>query len=334
MAETTQERYGAKGLRWFREATESLCDIKSFVADDAFHFEPFTMAFDGAVLIDSRVTKAQYDRTARHVALGGMDLYYVTLCTEGRVDFTSGRRNVEARPGDFYIVDKTQPNRASFAVDGESGLSGGLSLTLPRSLLAPLLAAPNDAAGSVLPRESSVAQSLAGHLFALRYSKHGNVPVGALAGLVADAIGASHAAEEAITHADRDLTLASIKRHIDANLRTDMVSVDFLCRRFRLSRASLYRLFESDGGLWRYIQDQRLARAFRRLTSVMPPRIIDVALESGFGSDTTFVRAFRRRFDLTPGEVKQLAESGAAQRVAEAASVDAALGLLRTLGQS
>ena len=81
------------------------------------------------------------------------------------------------------------------------------------------------------------------------------------------------------------------------------------CGRFQLSRATLYRLFEPDGGLSRYIQDQRLHRAVMRLISsdFRNARMIDFAVDFHFSSDTTFVRAFHRQFGLPPGEVRHLA---------------------------
>ncbi|WP_245322073.1 helix-turn-helix transcriptional regulator [Bradyrhizobium sp. LTSPM299] len=86
---------------------------------------------------------------------------------------------------------------------------------------------------------------------------------------------------------------------------------DDLCRRFELSRASLYRLFEADGGLARYIQEQRLDRALRLLVSPSSRgnRLIDLALDLQFSSDSSFVRAFRRHFGITPGEVRELSET-------------------------
>ena len=59
-----------------------------------------------------------------------------------------------------------------------------------------------------------------------------------------------------------------------------------------------------------YIQQRRLIRAFAVLCApeTRYRRILDVAVESGFASDATFVRAFRRQFGVTPGEVRALAE--------------------------
>ncbi|KRR07632.1 hypothetical protein CQ12_27785 [Bradyrhizobium jicamae] len=87
------------------------------------------------------------------------------------------------------------------------------------------------------------------------------------------------------------------------------MTTETLCKRFGVSRTQLYRLLEPDGGLYRYIRERRLDRAFRRLMSPAGngARLIDLAFESCFSSDNTFIRAFRHRFGITPGEVRELA---------------------------
>ncbi|MBB4570813.1 helix-turn-helix transcriptional regulator [Rhizobium leucaenae] len=97
-----------------------------------------------------------------------------------------------------------------------------------------------------------------------------------------------------------------IKRHIEENLGADSLDVANLCRRFALSRASLYRLFAPQSPA-SYIQQRRLHRAFAILVSpaFRPWRIIDVAIECQFSSDATFIRAFRREFGITPGEARE-----------------------------
>lgn len=82
-----------------------------------------------------------------------------------------------------------------------------------------------------------------------------------------------------------------IKRHIAANLETGALAAHDLCRRFHISRASLYRLFEADGGPARYVQGQRLNRALTLLVSPASRdrRLIDLAVDLQFSSDSTFI---------------------------------------------
>jgi AraC-like DNA-binding protein len=215
--------------------------------------------------------------------------------------------------GDLCLMDMTQSSRTLVDADEVSQGSRALSLLLPRAVLEPLLALPDGSGASLISRDSPHGRLLAEQLLALYGGMDANRSAFAsatLAGLIADAVGSARDATEAIDRANRDLLLLAIKRSVDADLLNEAVNVEQLCRKFQISRATLYRLFEPEGGLWRYIQDQRLDRAFAKLASPANGsiRMVDMALEFHFSSDTTFVRAFRRRFALTPGEVRRLAE--------------------------
>lgn len=133
----------------------------------------------------------------------------------------------------------------------------------------------------------------------------------AMADIVAAAAGAATDAAGHVERAERHLYLVMIKRHIAANLETSSLAAHDLCSRFNISRASLYRLFEVDGGLARYVQEQRLNRALTLLISPASrdKRLIDLAVDLQFSSDSTFIRAFRRQFGLTPGEVRELSDA-------------------------
>lgn len=105
--------------------------------------------------------------------------------------------------------------------------------------------------------------------------------------------------------------LAIIKEFIDRSLALESLDAALIGRQFGMSRSSVYRLFESEGGLANYIRRRRLMQAFSLL--VLPPitgglRILDVAVECGFSSDTVFTRAFRKMFSLTPSMVRSMGE--------------------------
>jgi AraC-like DNA-binding protein len=311
---------GRHGLQFLRDATsDHLCDVDIWNAQDDFGFRSATIPLDNGLLIDAQVSAAQYDRTPRHVARGGIDHYQITLCVDGKVTYAAGRRSVELRPGDLCLMDMAQESRTQLIPDEVSKRSNTLTLVLPRTLLAPLLATPDAASATLVARESRQGWILGEQLRALQRARgsansgESSLTTTALAALLADAIGSARDTEPWIAQADRRLLASSIKRYIDANLQTDAVSAQNLCRRFRLSRATLYRLFEPEGGLRRYVQEQRLNRAFARL--ILPTsartRTIDLAVDFQFASDSTFVRAFRRRFGLTPGEIRELSSKQA-----------------------
>jgi AraC-like DNA-binding protein len=309
---------GRQALQKFRDiSSDYVCEIGTVDALEDFSFRSGILFLDKGALVDTRAGSLQYDRTPRHVARGGMDSYQVTLCLDGRVGYEAGRRTVEMQRGDLCLMDMSQSSRTLVGADKASQGSRALSLLLPRTVLAPLLALPDGSGASLISRDSLHGRLLAEQLLAL-YGGNGTVDANGtaftsetLAGLIAAAVGSARDGAEVVDRANRDLLLLAIKRSIDTDLLDEAVSVERLCRKFQISRATLYRLLEPEGGLWRYIQEQRLDRAFARLASPAngSMRMLDMALEFHFSSDATFGRAFRRRFGLTPGDVRRLSEA-------------------------
>lgn len=110
---------------------------------------------------------------------------------------------------------------------------------------------------------------------------------------------------------------ASICRYIDSQLNDPGLGVDAICARFRCSRATLYRLFQTHGGVRDHIRRRRLMAAFKAITS---PRhthrgLFDIALDFGFISPSHFSSLFRDHFGMSPSEARQAAEQQAPQRL-------------------
>lgn len=305
---------GRQALRSLREATHDLVDVTPSVAPEEFRRASAGMHLTAGLLTYGRFSAARFDRTPKHVARGGFDHYQVAMYLEGDTEFTAGRRVARLRPGDIVVIDVSQPNVTAMAA-GRSGAVHVMSLVLPRPLLAPLLGAPDSVSASLLSRESSTGRLLGERLLSLRRdgaqlkASDAAAAVHGVAGLVAEAVGPARQAELAVAHASRQALLAAIKSYIERNLMSEAVNELALCRRFRLSRATLYRLFGPEGGLAHYVQERHLHRAFMRLISPASPqmRLIDLAVDHHFSSDNTFIRAFRRHFGLTPGEARELA---------------------------
>jgi AraC-like DNA-binding protein len=305
---------GPGALRQLRAATADICDVIPLTAEDDFHLTTATMMAGNALLVDSRVTDVEYDRTPAHIARGGLDHYQIALCVEGEMRFSSGRREVTAGPGDICLLDMAQPNRTVLrSVGGRTRL---MAIVLQRSMLAPRLAHPDSATATLLPSNHPHARLLASHYATLELTpvpETGSVEatIEAIADIVAAAAGGAADIAASVERAERHLYLAMIKRRIADNLETDALTVSELCRHFQISRATLYRLFEADGGLAHYVREQRLNLAFRQLLSpaAQDSRLIDLAVGMRFSSDSTFIRAFRRKFGLTPGELRELADT-------------------------
>ena len=97
-----------------------------------------------------------------------------------------------------------------------------------------------------------------------------------------------------------------IVEFITHNVHLLELSPDFLCRRFKVSRAHLYRAFASDGGVAKVLRDIRLDAAFRELTGAVRTTrsITEIAYSLGFSSGNQLLRSFRTRFGMTPSAAR------------------------------
>ncbi len=104
---------------------------------------------------------------------------------------------------------------------------------------------------------------------------------------------------------------------IDGQLNNPRLDADLLCKVFGLSRASLYRLFQCQGGVDQTIRRRRLYRCFRELTQRGPHTTVrSVAERYGFHNPSHFTRSFKALFFVSPSEIGELV--GAAPRSAGA----------------
>lgn len=85
----------------------------------------------------------------------------------------------------------------------------------------------------------------------------------------------------------------------------DTLSAAQLSKVFGASRATIYREFESKGGVRQYMSDLRLRRALLLLSNASTERgaVSKVAGELGYDDPSLFSRAFRDHFGFPPRDV-------------------------------
>ena len=102
-----------------------------------------------------------------------------------------------------------------------------------------------------------------------------------------------------------------VRRAVTKHLCSPSLGSVQLCREAATSRSQLYRLLEREGGVARYIQRRRLSEAWKLLCdSAGTQPIARIAEMLCFADASTFSRAFRREFGMTPGDVRAAARCG------------------------
>ena len=103
----------------------------------------------------------------------------------------------------------------------------------------------------------------------------------------------------------RSAQRAAINRFIEENLGQLDLSAERILPEFGVSRATLYRLFEDEGGVRKYIVDRRLFRALLDISDAGRRRgkIQEAAKRWGFSSAANFNRSIRQVFGGTPGSL-------------------------------
>lgn len=94
------------------------------------------------------------------------------------------------------------------------------------------------------------------------------------------------------------------REHVAAHLDSRELDARSLSQAFGVSRATVYRQFEIEGGIGRYIRNRRLDRCFFELAGTQPTRgrIKAVARRWHFQDPSHFNRLFRARFGMTPSD--------------------------------
>jgi AraC-like DNA-binding protein len=106
--------------------------------------------------------------------------------------------------------------------------------------------------------------------------------------------------------------LRAIQEVIANRLDQPDLSAATIAVRHRIKPRWVQRLFESEGTTFtEYVLAQRLVRAHRLLTDPLyaNQKVSTMALDIGFGDLSYFNSAFRRRYGMTPSELRTAARS-------------------------
>jgi AraC-like DNA-binding protein len=255
--------------------------------------------------MSTAMSPVRITRTREYAIDGNADLIFIINQT-GKATTSSRGRDVVLNEGDALLMSASDTK----TFDRHS-YGGSLSFRIPRSILSSMVTYVDDVVMQVIPQNTDALKLLAGYaapLFndiALKASEFQRTAVNHLHDLVALALGAARdvPAGRAIPAA----RLRIAKSYIAENSNRRELSVGMVAAHLGLTPRNLQRLFETEGTTFsEFLLSQRLSRAHRMLTE---PRLAQnpvgaIAYDAGFGDLSYFNRSFKRRFGVTPRDVR------------------------------
>lgn len=286
---------------WFAQ-TASLYDIVPILSGrNTGQFEIHNHSSESGIILSAKYDAQSLRLTKRHSSLL-MDLVFVQRFVRGGTIGVSGDNAFAHRPGDVAIIDYAHQFEALHEASHLEGVYlNKESLGLPPEAPLPSLhfragTLPARLLGKEMDHLCLPLRRGASELSASNFTRFVSCVKFAIVGKPVEG-DVRRQARKAL----RDL----ICDHIERNLLSPDVSTASILREFGVSRASLYRMFESENGVRNYISNRRLFRAVFEISSKPSRRgmIHEAAERWGFSSDANFSRSVRRAFGTTPGQL-------------------------------
>jgi len=234
------------------------------------------------------------------------EVYFLNLQVKGQCRMSQGGREAIVEPGDFAIVDSTEPYLNDYFSDEWEQHS----FRIPQHLLRPRLQAPQRSCAVRIAGDSGIGKVVVDYLMSVarnttQSSTEAAVLGSSLIDLVALSLGATVNAQDAGKANARKAMYSSIINHIAMNATDPDLSPAKVATHFHLSTRYLHKILE-DGGqsFGRILLDKRLERCALDLQSGNGRSISEIGLRWGFNDLSHFSRTFRQRFGMTPREYK------------------------------
>jgi AraC-like DNA-binding protein len=244
------------------------------------------------------------------VPLGG-DHFYFCMTLAGTSLASRRAREMVLSNGDAVLMTGED---APWSLTSPSPVSVA-GIRLPRSALAPLVPNLNTAVMRRIPGDVSGLRLLKRYLEvaaddeALAAPASQRLIINHFYDLVALALGGNCDSKES-AGAVSAARLAAIKADILANLQDGNLSATMVAMCNRVTVRYLHKLFQNGGSTYsEFVLGQRLARAHSILSNPLHSRrtISAIAFELGFNDLSYFNRVFRRRYNATPSDVRNVA---------------------------
>lgn len=279
---------------------------------------------DDVMYLDVHADAYAQTRSIAQISVDKMQSYCFHVLVGGSAETSTGaypRRTAhQTRPG-ILALDMSQPMSMT------RGASRVQALFLPRALVESVLPQAQALHGRVLEFDApstaspTLASAVPDALARLRRlgamsTADARQSLADSGQLIAAAFGQRYRLGGNVEAAKKTASSARARRYIDAHLYDPELTPDSVRQASGLSRATLYRLFQHEGGLFAYIRNCRLRAAANELLRFPDKPVVEIAYMCGFGSAPDFARAFRRAYDMTPSDFRAASQNWQRSRAA------------------
>ncbi|MCO6185586.1 helix-turn-helix domain-containing protein [Rhizobium sp. L1K21] len=284
--------------------------------------QPFAATYDTYHLGDMLVGlgtfgPTTFTRSREKSRIDGIDYLLVQVYTSGGYSGHLDDRPITVQPMEPVTLDMAREARTV------SLASSNITVLIPRDLVKSRVFPHGHM--NVGLRGAALGGLLADHLVALARSlptmplSAGAAAASATLAMYEAALDPAEALQQAGTEPFREALFQRARRFIDDRIGSGKIDIASLASELGLSRSSLYRMFEPYRGVESFITDRRLAHARKALTDPHDIRRIGIiAAACGFDDHSSFSRLFKRRYGVTPAELRsrgRLARPGDSQEV-------------------
>ncbi|RWP17101.1 MAG: helix-turn-helix domain-containing protein [Mesorhizobium sp.] len=270
---------------------------KRFAAD----VKMYTMG--PALVVRAKQGALRYEITPNRARTKGPNLYLFTYYERGRYRGYAGKGEIEGTAGDVQVLDLSQPMNSSEAPAVITGV------VVSHEALREKLGTLDGLHGLDLRRTTGA--FLGDYLKLLTKRLPGmsreeaTAAAEATIGVIAACVRPTQERLMFAAEHVSDVLRSRAEKIIEDHIQDPRLSPEFLCMQLGVSRRTLYRAFQERAGVHEYILERRLDAVAHKMTTPGDTRTISELAELyGFSTLETFWRAFKRRYGLTPGEVR------------------------------
>lgn len=287
---------------WIERPWPNIGTLYRTIPHEPFKASAVTLLLRDVIVHRADFTAQRWIRDAGLIAANDPGSLNVAMTLAGRAAGVMGDRPFRTGPGSVHFVDLSQP----------SSHDSSTSRTILLSVARPLAAANGlDVAAlhGVVVR-SAAGAALIAYLDRLIQAADAyceeDIPLLSRAILDLVVLAVRTAEPESAQTVRRAAAGQAARELIDAHLGSPTLTIARLCRELDLSRTSLHRLFEDDGGVQAYIRNRRLEAVHHALSQPGNDDPLHLLAERfGFSDASHLSRTFRARFGVTPGTYRR-----------------------------